>query len=58
MDYAVEAERHRCMAEELRTMADYTPHESLRLHYPEIAEVYDRLANNEDQVARNLKIVD
>ena len=56
MDYAKEAERHRIVAEEYRTMADCTTVESLRVHYRKLAEDYDRLADDEAQVARNLKI--
>ena len=55
MDYAAEAERHRRMAEEYRTMADCTPHEGLRVHYRELADIYGRLADNEARLAHNLK---
>lgn len=56
MDYAAEAVRHREMAEEYRTMADYTPEDSLRVHYRRLARTYDQLAENEIRVARNLKL--
>ena len=56
MDYAGEAERHRCMAEEYRTLADRAIDEGLRDQYRSIAEAYDGLADNEDRVARNLRI--
>lgn len=54
MDYAKEAERHRAMAEEMRTMATCTPHESLRERYLTLAEGYDQLADNEVRVAENM----
>ena len=56
MDYAKEAERHRHMAEEYRTMADNTTESGLRVHYRKLAEAYDGLADNEARVAHNLKI--
>ncbi len=56
MNYAAEAVRHREMAQEYRAMADATPHDGLRPHYLELAEIYDRLADNEDRVAHNRKI--
>jgi hypothetical protein len=56
MDYAAEAEKHRRMAEEFRRIADTTPHEILRPRYLDIADVYDKLADNEVRVAHNLKI--
>lgn len=55
MNYAEEAERHRAMAEEYRTMADNTPHDVLRPSYLEIAKVYDRLAESEVRVPHNLR---
>jgi hypothetical protein len=56
MDYAVEAERHRYMAEEYRTMADCATDDGLRIQYRKLAEDYERLADNEARVARNLKL--
>lgn len=55
MDYAEEAERHRHLAEEYRAMADCTPFDALRVQYLRLSEVYDTLAEHEDQVALNLK---
>ena len=55
MDYADDAERHRHLAEEYRAMADCTPFGGLRTQYLTLSEVYDTLAENEDQVALNLK---
>lgn len=54
MDYAKEAKRHQEIAEWFRTMAEYTPENSLRTHYRGLAESYDRLAHDELRVARNL----
>jgi hypothetical protein len=56
MDYTQEAERHRRMANEFRTMAEGTQHEVLRVRYLILAEGYDQLAANEDRVAANLRI--
>jgi hypothetical protein len=56
MDYAREAERHRHMAEEYRTMAECATDDGLRTQYRNLAEAYERLADNEDRVAGNLKI--
>jgi hypothetical protein len=56
MDYAEEAERHRRLAEEYRTMADYETDDGIRVQYRKLAEVYDALAENEARVARNLGI--
>lgn len=53
MDYAAEAVRHRETAKEYRAMADATPHDGLRAHYLELAEIYDRLSVNEARVAHN-----
>jgi hypothetical protein len=50
MDYAREAERHRHMAEEYRTMAEYATDHGLRTQYRKLAEDYERLADNEDRV--------
>ena len=55
--YAAEALRHRKVAEECRLMAATTPHALLRDQYLTLAECYDRLADNEDKVANNLKSV-
>jgi hypothetical protein len=55
MDYDAEAKRHREMAEEYRTMAECARDDGLRVHYRKLSEVYDGLAKNEDQVARNSK---
>jgi hypothetical protein len=60
MNYAAEAVRHHEMAEEYRAMADATPHDGLhglRPHYLELAEIYDRLADNEARIAHNLRII-
>jgi hypothetical protein len=56
MDYVQEAERHRYMAEEYRTLSDKTPHDALRTHYRKLAETYQALAADEDKVASNLKV--
>jgi hypothetical protein len=56
MDYLAEAERHRHMAEEYRTMADNTTDDGLRTQCRTLAETYDALADNEDRVARNLRL--
>ena len=56
MDYAAEAERHRHMAEEYRTMAECTPENSLGAQYRKLAEDYEQLANREVRIARNLKL--
>jgi hypothetical protein len=55
MDYADDAERHRHLAEEYRAMADCTPFDGLRIQYLRLSEVYDALAEHEDQVALDLK---
>ena len=44
------------MAEEFRIMAACTTHDLLRPRYLDIAEVHDRLADNEFRLASNLKI--
>ena len=54
-DYAAEAKRHRQMAEQYHIMAVCTPEDSLRDHYCQLAEAYERLAQNEAQLARSLK---
>jgi hypothetical protein len=56
MDYLAEAERHRHMAEEHRTMADNTTDDGLRTQYRKLAETYDALAHNEERVARSLRL--
>jgi len=56
MDYDKEAERHRYMAEEYRTMAECATDDGLRVHYRKLAEVYDGLADREVRVARNIKL--
>lgn len=55
MDYAEDATRHRHIAEEYRAMADCTPFDGLRAQYLRLSEAYESLADNEDQVAFNLK---
>jgi hypothetical protein len=55
MDYADDAERHRYLAEEYRAMAECTPFDGLRVQYLRLSRAYDALAENEDQVAFNLK---
>jgi hypothetical protein len=57
MDYMEEAERHRKLAEEYRTMAECTTEDSLRIHYRNIAQDYEKLADNEAQIARNIRMV-
>ena len=56
MDYVADAERHRHMAEEHRTMADNTPDDGLRTQYCKLAEAYNALVENEDRVASNLRL--
>lgn len=56
MDYAVEAQRHRHMAEEYRTMADVPANDGLRVQYRSLAQAYDRLADDEERAARNLNL--
>lgn len=55
MDYAVESIRNRELAEYYRTMAKFTSEEGLRAHYKIITEGYDRLAEYEARIARNLR---
>jgi len=55
-DYAAEAARHRNVGEEYRTMAGCAADDGLRAVYRRLADDYDLLAENEDRVARNLKI--
>ncbi|MCP3398931.1 MULTISPECIES: hypothetical protein [unclassified Bradyrhizobium] len=50
--YTSEAARHRQVAEEFRTMAAHTPHASLREQDLALAQDYDKLADNEDGVAK------
>jgi hypothetical protein len=50
--YTSEAASHRQVAEEFRTMAAHTPHASLREQDPALAQDYDKLADNEDGVAK------
>jgi hypothetical protein len=56
MDYVAEAERHRHMAEEYRTMADNTTRDELRPHYCRLAEAYDALADSEERVAKTPRV--
>ena len=56
MDFNAEAERHREMAEECRSMAELLADEGLRVEYRALAEAYQRLAENELRVADNLKL--
>jgi hypothetical protein len=44
------------MAGEYRTMAECAADHGLRTQHRKLAEDYERLANNEDRLARNLKI--
>jgi hypothetical protein len=55
VDYAAEAVRHRQMAEQYRTMACCTSEDSLRDHYRQLAEAYERLAHNEARLVRSIK---
>lgn len=55
MDYADDAQRHRHLAQEYRAMADCTPFDGLRAQYIRLSEAYDALAENEDEVALNLR---
>jgi hypothetical protein len=52
MDYAAAA-RHRHQAEEARAKADIMRDEETRAQYLRMADTYDRLAANEDQMASN-----
>lgn len=55
MDYGTEANRHREMAEECRTMAECMTDGGVRVQYRKLAQAYDELADNEVRVAHNLK---
>ena len=48
-----EAERHRYQAEELRAKAELMADEETRAQYFRMAEAYEMLANNAEQVVRD-----
>jgi uncharacterized protein YfbU (UPF0304 family) len=54
-DFAAEAARHREMAQEYRTVGELFLDEGMRVHYRELAEAFDGLADNELRVADNLR---
>ncbi|SFQ21738.1 hypothetical protein SAMN05216330_11963 [Bradyrhizobium sp. Ghvi] len=55
-DYTVEARRHREMADECRTMAACLTDKGVCGAYQRLAQDYDTLAENEERIARNLKL--
>ena len=50
------SEKHRAMAEGYRTLARCAADEGLKVHYRELAKAYDRLADNEARVDRDIKL--
>jgi|tagenome__1003787_1003787.scaffolds.fasta_scaffold20903693_2 hypothetical protein len=56
MDFGAEAKKHRAMAERYRTMAMSAADEGLMVQYRELAKAYDRLADNEIRVDRDIKL--
>ena len=55
MNHAEDAKRHRYMAEEMRARGELLADEGIRAQYFRIADSYDELADNEEQLVANLK---
>ncbi|MGX4768976.1 hypothetical protein ACWAUC_04120 [Bradyrhizobium guangdongense] len=54
MDHAARAKRYRDQADEFRAKSDLMGDPDTRAQYGRIADAYDKLAEDQDTMARNL----
>lgn len=55
MDYSANAKRYRDQAEEFRAKSDLMKDPETSAQYSRMADAYDKLAEGQDDLARNVK---